>query len=31
MQALMSGFVHYANTPMQYSAIIKGCKNDNFD
>ena len=23
-------FAHYANTPMQYSAIYHGCKNDNF-
>ena len=22
--------VHYANTPMQYTAIFHGCKNDNF-
>ena len=21
---------HYANMPMQYAAIFKGCKNDNF-
>ena len=21
---------HYANTPMQYTAIFHGCKNDNF-
>ena len=21
---------HYENTPMQYSAIFHGCKNDNF-
>ena len=21
---------HYANTPMQYTAILHGCKNDNF-
>ena len=26
----MSGFVHYASVPMQYAAIFKGCKNDNF-
>ena len=22
--------VHYANTPMQYTVIFKGCKTDNF-
>ena len=22
--------VHYDNTPMQYTAIFHGCKNDNF-
>ena len=22
--------VHYANTPMQYTAIIHGCKNNDF-
>ena len=22
--------VHYENTPMQHSAIFRGCKNDNF-
>ena len=22
--------VHYANTPMQYTAVFDGCKNDNF-
>ena len=22
--------LHYANTPMQYTAIFHGCKNDNF-
>ena len=21
---------HYENTPMQYTAIFHGCKNDNF-
>ena len=21
---------HYANMPMQYVALFKGCKNDNF-
>ena len=21
---------HYANIPMQYAAIFKGCKNDKF-
>ena len=21
---------HYANTPMQHTAIFRGCKNDNF-
>ena len=21
---------HYANTPVQYTAIFHGCKNDNF-
>ena len=21
---------HYANTPMQYTAIFHGCKNENF-
>ena len=21
---------HYENTPMQYTAILHGCKNDNF-
>ena len=21
---------HYDNTPMQYTAIFNGCKNDNF-
>ena len=21
---------HYANTPMQYTAIFHGCKNDHF-
>ena len=21
---------HYGNTPMQYTAIFHGCKNDNF-
>ena len=21
---------HYENTPMQYAAIFKGCKNGNF-
>ena len=24
------GAVHYENTPMQYTAIFHGCKNDNF-
>ena len=23
-------FYHYANTPMQYTAIFQGCKNVNF-
>ena len=23
-------FSHYENTPMQYTAIFHGCKNDNF-
>ena len=23
-------YIHYANTPMQYSAIFHGCKNVNF-
>ena len=23
-------FIHYANTPMQYTAIFHGCKNGNF-
>ena len=27
---LISAFVHYANTPMYYTAIFHGCKNDNF-
>ena len=22
--------LHYENTPMQYAAILKGCKNGNF-
>ena len=22
--------LHYENTPMQYTAIFYGCKNDNF-
>ena len=22
--------IHYKNTPMQYTAIFHGCKNDNF-
>ena len=22
--------IHYANTPMQYTAIFHGCKNSNF-
>ena len=22
--------LHYANIPMQYTAIFHGCKNDNF-
>ena len=22
--------LHYENTPMQYTAIFHGCKNDNF-
>ena len=22
--------MHYENTPMQYTAIFHGCKNDNF-
>ena len=22
--------LHYGNTPMQYTAIFHGCKNDNF-
>ena len=25
-----SGSLHYANTPMQYTAIFHGCKNVNF-
>ena len=30
--ALLSdhGKTHYANMPIQYTAIFKGCKNDNF-
>ena len=23
-------FLHYNNTPMQYTVIFNGCKNDNF-
>ena len=23
-------YIHYANTPMQYTAIFNGCKNVNF-
>ena len=26
----MFSLYHYANTPMQYTAIFHGCKNDNF-
>ena len=25
-----SGYIHYENMPMQYTAIFHGCKNDNF-
>ena len=25
-----NGIYHYENTPMQYTAIFHGCKNDNF-
>ena len=25
-----SGYFHYANMPVQYTAIFYGCKNDNF-
>ena len=25
-----SNIKHYENTPMQYTAIFHGCKNDNF-
>ena len=27
---LKSDRLHYENTPMQYAAIFKGCKNGNF-
>ena len=27
---LQISIVYYANTPMQYTAIFHGCKNDNF-
>ena len=23
-------FLHYINTPMQYTAMLHGCKNDRF-
>ena len=26
----MIGTVYYVNTPMQYTEIFHGCKNDNF-
>ena len=26
----MLKIMHYENTPMQYTAIFHGCKNDNF-
>ena len=26
----MTDIFHYGNTPMQYTAIFQGCKNDNF-
>ena len=25
-----TSLVHYANTPMQYTAIFHGCKNESF-
>ena len=29
-QTLQNVGPHYENTPMQYTAIFHGCKNDNF-
>ena len=29
-EALHQMVKHYANLPMQYTAIFQGCKNDNF-
>ena len=27
---IANSLAHYANMPMQYTAIFHGCKNDNF-
>ena len=30
VQVSSENIYHYENTPMQYTAIFQGCKNDNF-
>ena len=30
LKGIVKTVTHYANMPMQYAAILKGCKKDNF-
>ena len=30
LSSIFLSYCHYANTPMQYTAIFHGCKNVNF-